>query len=134
MARLATRAKKHGRTPIVSAMETSKRCINDHDDVISPATTRGETMTQRQRLNSATSDDYSPWAIASVTFGILWLYWIGSVLALIVGYVARRNIKRTGQLGYRMASIGIYLGWVGLALLLTLVILRTTGLYHGKPD
>src|SRR4029453_19529286 len=27
-------------------------------------------------------------AIASLTLGVLWIYWIGSVLALIFGYIA----------------------------------------------
>jgi hypothetical protein len=117
-------------------MEKSVHCINGHniDNITSSCTTCGATTVQSHLLASVTQDDYSPMAIASVTLGVLWIYWIGSVLALIFGYVALRNIKRTGQLGNRMASAGIFLGWVGLALLLTFVILRATGLYHGKPD
>src|SRR4051794_32282227 len=33
-------------------------------------------------------------AIASLVLGILWLYWLGSVLALVFGYVALSRIKR----------------------------------------
>src|SRR3954466_4643276 len=39
-------------------------------------------------------------AIASMVLGILWIYWVGSVLALVFGYIARSQIKqRPGQSG-----------------------------------
>jgi hypothetical protein len=56
-------------------------------------------------------------AIAAMVLGILWLYWVGSILALIFGYVARDQIKRTGQSGDGMAIAGIVLGWVGVGFL-----------------
>lgn len=44
-------------------------------------------------------------AIASMVLGILWLYWIGSVLALVFGYVAKGQIDRSAgrQTGRGMA-------------------------------
>lgn len=57
-------------------------------------------------------------AIASMVLGILWIYWIGSILALVFGYVARDQIKRSGQQGDGMAIAGIVLGWVGIGILL----------------
>ena len=30
-------------------------------------------------------------AIASMVLGILWLYWIGSILALVLGYIAQEG-------------------------------------------
>ncbi|HEX6353790.1 DUF4190 domain-containing protein [Actinophytocola sp.] len=57
-------------------------------------------------------------AIASMVLGILWLYWVGSILALIFGYVARDQIKKNGQSGDGMAIAGIVLGWVGVGFLL----------------
>jgi hypothetical protein len=56
-------------------------------------------------------------AIASMVLGILWIYWIGSILALVFGYVARSQIRRTGQGGDGMAVAGIVLGWVGVFVL-----------------
>lgn len=53
-------------------------------------------------------------AIASMVLGILWIYWIGSVLALVFGYVARRQIRENNQAGDGMAIAGIVLGWVGV--------------------
>jgi hypothetical protein len=57
-------------------------------------------------------------AIASMVLGILWLYWVGSILALIFGYVARDQIKKNGQSGDGMAIAGIVLGWIGVGFLL----------------
>ena len=53
-------------------------------------------------------------AIASMVLGILWLYWIGSILALVFGYTARRQIRERGEAGDGMAIAGIVLGWVGV--------------------
>lgn len=61
-----------------------------------------------------------------MVLGILWLYWIGSILALVLGYVAKRQIdeSRGWQSGRGMAIAGIVLGWVGVGfLVLTLLIL-----------
>jgi hypothetical protein len=36
----------------------------------------------------------SGFAVASLVLGIVWAFWIGSILALIFGYIALRQIKR----------------------------------------
>ncbi len=56
-------------------------------------------------------------AIAALVLGILWLYWIGSILALLLGYAARDEIRRskTPIGGGGLATAGIVLGWVGVA-------------------
>ena len=56
-------------------------------------------------------------AIASMVLGILWLYWIGSILALVFGYVARKQIRERGEAGGGMATAGIVLGWIGVGIL-----------------
>ena len=58
-------------------------------------------------------------AIASMVLGIVWIYWIGSILALIFGYVAKGQIDRSqGRQGGRgMAIAGIVLGWVGIGMM-----------------
>jgi hypothetical protein len=63
-------------------------------------------------------------AIAALVLGILWLWWVGSILALVFGYVAKGQIERSaGQLDGRvMAIAGIVLGWVGIAGFLILLI------------
>ena len=58
-------------------------------------------------------------AIASLVLGIVWIYWIGSILALIFGYLAKGEIDRAPQRieGRGMAVAGIVLGWVGVVTL-----------------
>lgn len=56
-------------------------------------------------------------AIASFALGLVWMYWIGSVLALVLGYRAKRQIDASGgrQTGRGLALAGIVLGWLGVA-------------------
>ena len=63
-------------------------------------------------------------AVASMVLGILCLYGIGSILALVFGYQAKGQIERSGgrQSGRGMAIAGIVLGWIGLALMAFLII------------
>jgi hypothetical protein len=63
-------------------------------------------------------------AIASLVLGVLWIYWIGSILALIFGYVAKKEIRdsREPMEGNGLATAGVVLGWVGMGTL-ALVIL-----------
>jgi hypothetical protein len=62
-------------------------------------------------------------AIASFVLGILWLEWIGSVLALVFGYIALSQIKQRHQGGRGFAIAGIVFGWVALAALLLVAVL-----------
>ena len=59
-------------------------------------------------------------AVASMVLGILWICWIGSILALVFGYVAKRQIDQSGgqMAGRGMAIAGIVLGWVGVGFLI----------------
>jgi hypothetical protein len=63
-------------------------------------------------------------AIAAMVLGIVWVYWIGSILALIFGYIAKRQIDESqGRQGGRgMAIAGIVLGWVGVGVLALCII------------
>jgi hypothetical protein len=68
-------------------------------------------------------------AIASLILGALWLYWIGSVLALIFGYIGKSQIDNSGdtQDGRGMAIAGIVLGWIGVAVLVIVLIAIAAG-------
>jgi hypothetical protein len=63
-------------------------------------------------------------AIASLVLGILWVYWIGSVLAVIFGHVALSQIDKSGgtQTGRGMAIAGLVLGWIGVGVLLIILV------------
>lgn len=64
-------------------------------------------------------------AIASLTAGILWFGWLGSIAAVICGHVALAQIKRSNgrETGQGLAITGLVFGWFGVAMLL-LVILK----------
>jgi hypothetical protein len=61
-------------------------------------------------------------AVASLVVGLLWLLWVGSVLALVFGFVAKRQIRERGQSGDGIATAGIVLGSIGVAFLLLSVV------------
>jgi uncharacterized protein DUF4190 len=56
-------------------------------------------------------------AVASLVLGIVWLCGVGSILALVLGFMALGRIKRTGEGGRGMAIAGIVLGTIGAVVL-----------------
>jgi hypothetical protein len=60
-------------------------------------------------------------AIAALVLGILWLYWVGSILAVIFGHIALSQIDHSRQRGRGLAIAGLVLGYVGLALFLLVI-------------
>jgi hypothetical protein len=66
-------------------------------------------------------------AVASMVLGILWLYWIGSILAIIFGFVALSQIKERNQSGRGMAIAGLILGFIELGLLVLVILLVAFG-------
>ena len=68
-------------------------------------------------------------SVAALVLGILWIYWIGSILALVFGYVAKSQIDKSGgrETGRGMAIAGIVLGWVGVGILLLILLLVLVG-------
>ena len=69
-------------------------------------------------------------AVASLVLGITGMILsIFSIPALVLGYVARGQIRRSGftQRGDGMAIAGIVLGWIGVVLLVIAVVLIASG-------
>jgi hypothetical protein len=64
-------------------------------------------------------------AIASLVLGIIWIYGLGSILALVFGYVAKRQIDQSEgtQKGRGLATAGIILGWVEIALMAAFIVI-----------
>ena len=61
-------------------------------------------------------------AVASLVLGIVWVFWLGSALAVVFGHVARGRAKRWGiDRGVGMANAGLLLGYGGLAVLAVLL-------------
>ena len=63
-------------------------------------------------------------AVVALSMGIIWYFWIGSILALIFGYIAKRQIDASQgqQKGRGFAVAGIVLGWVGMGVLAIIII------------
>jgi hypothetical protein len=61
--------------------------------------------------------DTSGLAIASLFLGIIWLFGLGSVLAIVLGYLGMREVRESeGRLGgWSIALAGVIVGIVGLA-------------------
>lgn len=68
-------------------------------------------------------------AVASFVLGLLWIGWVGSLLALVFGYVARRDIVESdGALrGDGLANAGILFGWLAFLLPFAILLGLTIG-------
>jgi ABC-type microcin C transport system permease subunit YejE len=66
-------------------------------------------------------------AIASMVLGIVWIYWIGSILAVIFGHISLSQIRKDETLrGRGMAIAGLALGYVGIGILLLAIIVAAS--------
>ena len=78
-------------------------------------------------------------AIAALVCGILGILGgVPSILALVFGYVSRRQIDESRGLsgGRGLAISGIVLGWIGLALLvlsILLIVLAVAATHRSSP-
>lgn len=74
-------------------------------------------------------------AIAAMVLGILWLYWVGSILAVVFGHIALHQIRQRGQGGSGMAIAGLVLGYIGIAVLALVVVFGVfvATSVHGPP-
>ena len=62
-------------------------------------------------------------AIASMVLGIVWIYWIGSLLAVIFGHIALSQMKKNPSMkGKGFAVAGVALGWTGLGILVLFIV------------
>ena len=63
-------------------------------------------------------------AIASVVAGVLWMWWLGSIAAVVMGHVALRQIAQSGgtQSGRKAALAGLAVGYFALTVLLAIIV------------
>ena len=68
-------------------------------------------------------------AVASLVLGLLWLYWLGSLLAVIFGHVGLSQIGNSQgtEQGRGFAIAGLVLGYVGLAIAALFVVIGVAG-------
>ncbi|MGH3888996.1 MAG: DUF4190 domain-containing protein [Pseudonocardiaceae bacterium] len=73
-------------------------------------------------------------AIASLVLGILIVvsWGLTGILALIFGYIARKQIRERGEGGAGLAVAGIVLGWVGVGFIGIFVVFVIFGLAFGR--
>lgn len=69
-------------------------------------------------------------AVFSLVASILWVFGIGSVLAVIYGHLAQKEIDETGgaMAGRALATWGTVLGWIGIGFLALGVLAATYSL------
>ena len=86
-----------------------------------------------QKLSRRTTNGF---AIASLVLGIVWVMGIGSILALVFGYIATRQIDESGgaEDGRGMAVAGITLGWVGVGIALLMIGMMAFGVISMSMD
>lgn len=62
-------------------------------------------------------------AVASLVCALMQVFSFGitSIPAVVLGHVARGQIRRTGERGGGMATAGLVLGWLGIAFLVLIV-------------
>ena len=82
---------------------------------------------ERQQVSAPSAPN--GFAIASLVLGIVWAMGIGSILALVFGYMGKSQIDESGgrETGRSMALAGIVLGWVGLGFILLMVAFMAFG-------
>lgn len=60
-----------------------------------------------------------PWnglAIAGFVLSLVWMYGVGSILAIIFGHISRKQIREQHQQGGGLALAGLIIGYIGLAI------------------
>jgi Domain of unknown function (DUF4190)/Domain of unknown function (DUF1707) len=78
----------------------------------------------------------NPLAVAALVCGIAQFFTLGlaTIPAVILGHMSHRQIRRTGEQGSGMATAGLVLGWIGVALwviFITLVLFAAVSVTHG---
>jgi Domain of unknown function (DUF4190) len=69
-------------------------------------------------------------AFFSFFVSIFWLFGVASIVAIVLGHIARAQIRRSGEAGAGLALLGIILGWVGLVAVIVLFVIAMETLSH----
>lgn len=80
----------------------------------------------------AAKPPYDGLAITSFILSLLWIGWLGSILAVIFGHIALHNIRRTQASGRGLAIAGLILGYAGLCTLALVILFGIVGSVSGS--
>jgi uncharacterized membrane protein len=71
-------------------------------------------------------------AIASLFLGIIWLFGLGSILAIVLGYLGMKQVRESEgtRSGWAIALAGVIVGVVGLASLGILIGFLISSAHH----
>lgn len=103
--------------------ETAKRRVLEREPSQSEPTPSPTQPAHREPTASIPTPQTNGLAIASLILGLFGLG-VGHVLALVLGYRAKRQIEEPGsnQRGRGLAIAGIVLGWIGVTLMAILAV------------
>src|SRR5882757_4212349 len=110
---LVSEIRDHLQEALRQAPEGDKAAVRDALERLgSPEEIAAAADPPPPRPPAAATGQTSSLAIASVVAAVLWLAGIGAVLALVLGYQARRQINKSAgrQTGSNLATAGIILG------------------------
>jgi Domain of unknown function (DUF4190) len=79
---------------------------------------------RRSVANRNSTEQYKRDGHSKPHIGLLWLYWVGYMVAICLGYATRREIRNNaGRIeGEGMAIAGIVLGWIEIGMLALLIV------------
>ena len=72
----------------------------------------------------------NPMAIASLVLSLLWLGGLGSVGAVVLGHISKREIANSQgrQSGANLATAGLVIGYIGLAIMALYLVIYVVAL------
>jgi hypothetical protein len=100
----------------ISAAYAAKLCT-DLDPLVADITPP-RVVAPRPMFVARRARRTNPLAIASLVTSLLWMWWLGSVLAIVFGHLALRQIGRSAgrESGRGLAYAGLAIGYVGLVI------------------
>ena len=83
-----------------------------------------------QHTSGSSYTETNTLAFFSFFVSIFWFFGIASIVAIVLGHIARAQIRRSGEAGAGLALLGIILGWVGLIAAIVLFVIAMNSLSH----
>lgn len=72
-------------------------------------------------------------SMVSAILGLTLLPFVGSIIGVVTGHVARGQIRRSGEQGLGPATVGLAIGYVGVALVVIAVVVAVLALLVWAP-